>query len=158
AYAQPQGARDLPASPPRAGSFVTAGVAGRAVPSLDPRKLCDLGVIAGRAASLLLGSAQHGCGGDRRIAGLDPDIAPCHFARLDGRDRVLEGRHQITALDRGIDSGRPLRPPEPRTIDVGIGNALADPAVLGRPIADAGDALLMQLIVEERTVVAHDYQ
>src|SRR5262249_36164577 len=151
-------ARDVPASPLCAGSFVTAGVAGRAVPSLDPRKLCDLGVIAGRAASLLLGSAQHGRGGDRRIAGLDADIDHRHLARLDGRDRLLEARPQITAPDPGIESARPLRSPEPRTIDVGIGNALADPAVLRRPIADAGDALLMQLIVEERTVVADDYQ
>src|SRR5262249_55888316 len=123
-----------------------------------PTKALRFRAIAGRAASLLLGSAQHGRGGDRRIAGLDADIDHCHLARLDGRDRLLEGRHQITGLGPGIEPDRPLRPPEPRTIDVGIGNALADPAVLRRPIADAGDTLLMQLIVEERTVVADDYQ
>src|SRR6516165_6819935 len=43
ACGQPQGAGDLPASPLCAGPFVATGVAGRAVPSLDPRKLCDLG-------------------------------------------------------------------------------------------------------------------
>ena len=41
-------------------------------------------------------------------------------------------------------------------IDVGIGNALADPAVLDRAIAHAGNALLMQFIVEEGAIVGHD--
>src|SRR5205823_1456594 len=41
-------------------------------------------------------------------------------------------------------------------IDVGIGDALADPTVLDRPIADSGNALLVQLVVEEGAVVA-DY-
>ena len=40
----------------------------------------------------------------------------------------------------------------------GGGDALADPAVLRRPRADARDALLMQLVVEERAVVGHDDQ
>src|SRR5262249_42560896 len=56
------------------------------------------------------------------------------------------------------ESNRSLRPPEPGTINIGIGDALADPAVLRRPIAQASDALLMQLVVEERTVVADDHQ
>src|SRR5262245_57256818 len=122
-----------------------------------PTKALRFRAIAGRA-SLFLSSAQHGRGGDRRIAGLDPDIDDGHLARLDRRDRLLEGRHQIGGLGHGIESNRSLRPPEPGTIDIGIGDALADPAVLRRPIADAGDALLMQLIVEERTVVADDHE
>src|SRR6185436_15492541 len=34
-------------------------------------------------------------------------------------------------------------------------DALADPAVLRRPRTDARDAFLMQLVIEERTVVGH---
>src|SRR5262249_50360841 len=109
-------------------------------------------------ASLFPSPAQQGRGGDRRIAGLAPDTAHGPLARLDRGDRLLEGRNQIAGLRHGIESSRPLRPSESRTIDVGIGNALADPAVLRRPIADAGDTLLMQLIVEERTIVADDHQ
>src|SRR5262252_2974653 len=122
-----------------------------------PTKALRSRAIAARA-SLLLGSAQHGRGGDRRIAGLDPDIDHRHLARFDRGDRLLEGWNEIAGLHHGIESNRPLRPAEPRTIDVGIGNALADPAGLRWPIAEAGDTLLMQLIVEERTIVADDYQ
>src|SRR5262249_44281468 len=113
--------------------------------------------IAARA-SLFLGSPQHVRCGDCRIAGLAPDIDHRHLARFDRADRHLDGWNQIAGLHHGIESNRPLRPAEPRTIDVGIGNALADPAVLWWPIADAGDTLLMQLIVEERTIVADDHQ
>src|SRR5215831_15359269 len=123
-----------------------------------PTKALRSSAIAARLASLLLGSAQHGRSRDRRIARLDPHIDHSHLARLDRRDRFLEGRHQIAGLGHGVESNRSLRPPEPGTIDIGIGDALADPAVLRRPIADAGDALLMQLIVEERTVVADDHE
>src|SRR5262245_62448360 len=123
-----------------------------------PRPTKALRSRAIAAPSLLLGSAQHGRGGDRGIAGLDADIDHGHLARLYGRDCLLEAPHQIAALRHGIESDRPLRPPESRTIDVRIGNALTDPAVLRRPIADAGDTLLVQLIVEERTIVADDHQ
>ena len=43
ARAEPQGAGDVPASPPCAGAVVAAGGAGGAVPSRDPRELRDLG-------------------------------------------------------------------------------------------------------------------
>ena len=51
---------------------------------------------------------------------------------------------------------RALHPKERRDVDVWFGNALADPAVLNRPRPDAGDPLLVQLIVEERVVVGDD--
>src|SRR5262245_15787344 len=98
---------------------------------------------------LLLGSAQHGRGRDRRIAGLDPDIDDRDVACLDRCDRLLEGRHQVLRLGDGIEADRALRLAEPSAIDVGIGDALANPAVLRRPVADAGDALLVQFVVEE---------
>ena len=40
----------------------------------------------------------------------------------------------------------------------GIGNPLANPAVFGRPVAHAGDAFLMQLVIEERAVIADHKQ
>src|SRR5262245_46759052 len=108
---------------------------------------------------LLLGSAQHGRGRDRGIAGLDPDIDHRDVARLDRRNRLLEGRHQILRLGDGIEADRALRLAEPGAIDVGIGDALTDPAVLWWPVADARDALLVQLVIEERAIVAdHDQQ
>ena len=54
---------------------------------------------------------------------------------------------------------RALRAANGRDVDIGLGNALADPAVLDRTVAHAGDALLMQFVVEERAVVGnHDEQ
>src|SRR3984957_3679927 len=103
------------------------------------------------AASLLflLGAAQHSGGCDCRIAGLDPDIDHGHRAVLDRGDRLLEGCHQIGGLLDRAEALRALRARQSRQIDVGLRDALADPAVLHRPRADAGDPLLVQLVIEE---------
>ena len=47
----------------------------------------------------------------------------------------------------------PLRLRQCREVDVRIGHALADPLVLDRPAAHAGDTLLVQLVIEERAIV-----
>src|SRR4029453_14469077 len=95
---------------------------------------------------------------DRRIAGLDPNVDYRYVARLHGRDRLLEGRQQIARLYALGKSNRTLAARQPGAIDVGIGNALADPAVLRRPVADARHALLVQLIIEKRTIFADDHE
>src|SRR3954468_9775546 len=106
--------------------------------------------------ALLFGPAQHrGCG-DRRIAGFDPYIDNGHLTVLDRRDRLLECRHQIARVNDGVEPDGALRFPQRRAIDVRIRDALADPTVLDRAVADAGDALLVQFVVEERAVVADD--
>src|SRR5262249_989145 len=108
--------------------------------------------------SLLFRPAQHRRGRHRRIAGLDPHVDHRHLAGLNRRDRLLEGGDQIAGLADRIEADRALRLAEPGAVDVGIGDALADPAVFRRPVADAGDALLVQLVVEERAIVADDDQ
>src|SRR5262245_8895121 len=102
-----------------------------------PTKALRFRAIAARA-SLFLSSAQHGRGGDRRIAGLDPDIDHGHLARLDRGDRLLEGRNQIAGLRHGIESSRPLRPSELRTINVRIGIAMAYTVIISLSIDNNG--------------------
>ena len=53
---------------------------------------------------------------------------------------------------------RALRARQPGNVDVGIGDALADPLVLDRPAAHARDALLVHLVVVEGAVVGDDDQ
>src|SRR5258708_30651038 len=109
--------------------------------------------------SLLLRSAQHGRRGDRRIARLDPHIDHSDLTVLNRRDRLLECRHQIARVDDGVEPDGALRFTQRSAIDVRIRDALADPTVLDRPVADACDALLSEVVVEERAVVAdHDQE
>src|SRR3954454_15826204 len=93
-------------------------------------------------ASWFFRPAQHGSGGDGRIAGLDADIDHRDIAGFDRGDRLLKGRHQLALLGDRAETLRALRAGEGSNVDVGFGDALADPAVLRGPRADARDALL----------------
>src|SRR6476659_7860069 len=110
-------------------------------------------LICGRgswhASSWLFCPAQHGRSRNGGIAGLDADIDDGDIAGFDRGDCLLEGRDQIVLLEDRAEALRALRARKRSNVDVGLGDALADPAILRRPRADAGDALLMQLVIEE---------
>ena len=65
--------------------------------------------------------------------------------------QVLGAAHRANAL--GTHGAGHLR-----NVNFGLAHALANPFVLGRAVALFGHALLVQLVVEERVVVAHDQQ
>src|SRR5262245_10280227 len=106
----------------------------------------------------LLAFARHrrsGCGG---VARFDTDIHNGHRAGLNrgeclgkcGRE-VGNCRHRTKAL-RALCAGHGCE------IDVRLGDALSDPAVLDWTIAHAGDTFLMQFIIEEGTIIGDDNQ
>src|SRR6267154_400247 len=85
--------------------------------------------------------------------------AKAGMAALDGGDRLLEGRDQLARLCDRAEALRALRARQRGEVDVGLRDALADPAVLHRPRADAGDPFLVQFVIEERAIVGdHDEQ
>src|SRR5262245_8063599 len=106
---------------------------------------------------LLALSGHQGCHGGG-VSGLDPHVDDRDTTRLNRCNRLLERSLEVCGRSHRSETLRTLRPRHPRKIDVGVGNALADPAVLYRPIAHAGHTLLVQLIVEEGTIVGDDDQ
>src|SRR5262245_59333317 len=93
---------------------------------------------------LLALSGHHGCHGGG-VSGVDADVDDRDAHCLTRRNRLLERRLEVCGRSHRSESLRTLRPRHPRKIDVGVGNALADPAVLYRPTAHAGHTLLVQL-------------
>src|SRR5262245_5657092 len=123
----------------------------------DPDTYCRTDVHL--LSLFLLRPAQHRRCRDRRITRLDPHIDHDHMALVDRGDRLLERRNQLARLGHRSEALRALRAGKRRDIDIGLGDALADPAVLDRTRADAGDALLMQLFIEERAIIGdHDQE
>src|SRR5690348_1395933 len=114
--------------------------------------------IAGLLALVAFG-AGHGRHRGGGIAGRDADVDDGNMAVVDRGDRLFQHRGQVgDGLDRA-EALRALRPRHRREVDVGFGNALADPAVLDRTVAHARDSLLMQFVVEEGAIVGdHDEQ
>src|SRR5205085_1955767 len=93
---------------------------------------------------------------DRRIARLDPHIDNCDAAALDDIDTDAKRAQQFV---RAADRAEPLRTlaaRQGRQIRLGIGDALADPAIGGRPVALPRHAVLVQFVVEEGIVVRDD--
>ena len=93
----------------------------------------------------------------RRVARLHAHVDDRDARRLDRRD----GRAERAARDRraarsGPKPSAPCARPMRGEVDVRIGDALADPLVLDRPVAHARDALLVHLVVVERAVVGDD--
>ena len=106
-----------------------------------------------------------------RSCGSLPRSSAGSVARLDPHidDRDMRRPRPPQSLSQSVASSSPiachrakalraLRARHAGEVDVGIGNALADPAVLDRSVAHAGDALLMQFVVEEGAIVGDDDQ
>src|ERR1022692_895010 len=129
----------------------------------EPREsITSVAAPEGGAGSTVIGSVGaaptlHKRGAHRR------GVARLH-AHVDNRDaavqrrahRLLQRGHERIELPNRTPALRALRPCDGREIDFGIGDALADPLVLDRPVAHACDALLMHFVVVERDVVGDD--
>ena len=102
--------------------------------------------------------AVEGSGHGRSIARFDPHIDHCDIAAFDRGDCGFQRRRKLALAVHRTEALRALRARHRGEIDIGIGDALADPAVLDRPVAHAGDALLMQFVVEEGAVVGNHHQ
>src|ERR1700688_1663186 len=98
-------------------------------------------------------------GGHRRgIAPLDSHIDDGDATGLHRADGLFQRwRECVQRLDRA-PALRALRASDRSEIHVGIGDPLADPFVLDRPIAHAGNAFLVDLVVVIRAIVGDDDQ
>src|SRR5665213_2054035 len=111
----------------------------------------SIGLIA------LFAFLDHLRGGGCRIAGLDPHVDDGNLALLDRGDSLLKYFDEVFDFIDRAEALRALRARHGGEIDIGLGNALADPAVFDRPVADTGDAFLMQFVVEEGAIIGdHD--
>src|SRR5665213_1409923 len=99
-------------------------------------------------ALIALGARHHG-GHGGRVARFNTHIDDRDIARIDRSDCLGESCGEIVGFGDRAETLRPLRACDAGNVDIGFGNTLADPAVLDGPVADAGDALLVQLVVEE---------
>src|SRR4029077_7490710 len=105
--------------------------------------------LAGAAAAIaLFALARHHRGHGGGVAGLDPYIDDRDVTGLDRGDGLRKDRREIARRVDRPKTLRALRAPDAGDVDVGLGNTLADPAVLDRAVAHAGDPLLVQFVVE----------
>ena len=93
-----------------------------------------------------------------RVAGLHADIHHGHGAGLDGGDRSSKDALKFGGVVHWAEALGTLRLRQSRQIDVRVADTHADPLVVDWTIAHAGNALLMDLVIEERLVVRHDDQ
>src|SRR5215469_13259197 len=138
-------------------TFSTASAAGGTSPSAAVAR----SFVAARAmlvSPLSLRPARDVGGSAGVIAAGDAHIDDRNLAGIDRFDRFLEARIEIgELLDRPNTDGA-LRARDPREVDIGPDDLLADPLIRHRPLALLGDALLMQLVIVEGAVVADDDQ
>src|SRR5205807_10608804 len=107
------------------------------------------GEVSGFGAARARERGGHG----RGIAGCDPHVDYGDLAVLDGLDRFGKYGLETVRLAYRPEADRTLRACHGGEVDRRIVDALADPLVLDRSSAQAGNALLVDLVVEERLVV-----
>src|SRR5262245_4999617 len=97
-------------------------------------------------------------GGDaRRIARLDVHVDDRDLAGIDRGNRLGINLAQFGDVLDWPETARTLGARHAGDIGIRIADPLADPLVLDRTVAHAGDALLMHLVVVERAIVG-DYE
>src|SRR5262249_2839233 len=128
--------------------MASAGRTPAACPSLRG-KVVDTGMDVVRCARLLLRLPRHRGGKRRGVARLHPHVDDRHMALLDRGNRFRERRPEVGHLGDRSEAERALGARDTGHVDVRVADALADPAILHRPVADAGDPLLVQLVIEE---------
>src|SRR5215475_4567883 len=106
-------------------------------------------------ASLSRLPLRHCTGIARAVTRLDAHVDHRHFAVLHRRNRLLERRCQLVVLGDRSESPRALGAGQPRHVNLGVEHLLADPFVVDRPVAQDRHALLVNLIIVERTIVGH---
>src|SRR4029079_487413 len=133
-----------------------SGVSKRTTMSSAPRTAVLADPFDGMVALLAL--ARHRCGRGSGVAGLDADVDDGNRAGLDRGNGLRKARREIGDRVHRTEALRALRARHAREIDVGLGNALPDPAVFDWPIAHPGDTFLMQFVVEEGAIIGDDDQ
>src|SRR5687768_10154110 len=101
-------------------------------------------------SDLALGAAADRRRVYRRVAWLNPHIDHRHTARFDAVDRGPQNAWQLVGAADRAESLAALGLRQHPEIGLGIGDALADPAVGDRPVALPRHAVLVQFVVEER--------
>src|SRR6185503_5301672 len=95
----------------------------------------------------LLALARHRCGRGSGVAGLDADVDDGNCAGLDSGNGLRKGRHKVGHRIHRTEALRALCAGHGGEVDVRLGNALSDPAVLDWTIAHTGNTFLMQFVV-----------
>src|SRR5690242_14810282 len=131
-----------------------SGVSKRTMMSFATRMASLTDASDGIAALLALARHRRGRGGG--VAGLDAHVDDGNRAGLDRGNGLRKRGREIGDGGHRTEALRALRARHGCEIDVGLGNALPDPAVLDGTIAHAGDAFLMQFVVEERAIIGDD--
>ena len=106
---------------------------------------------------LVLRAGQAG-GHGRAVAGLHHHFNHHGLALFDGRDSIDKHTFEFRCVFHRSDAGQALASGHHGKIRRRITDALANPAVFDRPLALARHPLLMQLVVEEGSVVADHHQ